>query len=239
MTAINIIFIMASMYYYFEYKFYKYISNPTSNESDPYYEAIYGTGQFSPEAIKQRKLEQEQLDKAQSDNLMKIDKETSEDEDSLIEYPIEVSSDNEVDFFVEQLQSEFNKPDKESFPAVPKNKTQEDNLEESEQLQMILKNNQLLVDEKGDYLDIAELTMATEQGFPQSSISDDIDEIQQWSVVVVGKEGEYLHVSDGTKKWVYVGDKSKSIEANDYLMLSVIVKNEKIIVKDLSLIEEF
>lgn len=230
MTALDVILIMASVYYFFQYRYEKLVYLPSEVESDSYYRAIYGTGEFSPEAIKQRKLEEELRSKEQQEAIENVELSLVKTPESPQVAPKQISTDNEVDTIVKQLQTEFNDSnEKPSLSKITSKKgKKEENNKKSEQLKMVIKNNQLLLEEKGDFLDIADLELATYQDFPKSSISDQLEGPQQWFVIVVGKEGEYLHVTDGTKKkWIHVGEESSNISVNDQLMLSV-VNNGKI-----------
>ncbi|MFD1608682.1 hypothetical protein ACFSBH_13735 [Oceanobacillus luteolus] len=240
--------IMAAVYFYFQYNFEKLLYLPKEVERDPYYQAIYGTGEFSKEAIKQKQIENEQLEQdmqnyVENFELSIVDSNEAQPNKLTLE-AIEVSSDEEVDAFIEELQSEFSDiiVDSTSVEGNSDSNDIEINKKKSEQMKMIIKNNSLLTEEEGDFLDVADLELATYQDFPKASISDDIDGPQQWFVYVEGKESEYLHVSDGAngaKKWVHVGSIANDISIDDMLMLSVEVVNGKIHVNDLVIMNNF
>ncbi|MEY8742010.1 hypothetical protein AB9M62_21280 [Bacillales bacterium AN1005] len=55
-----------------------------------------------------------------------------------------------------------------------------------------------------------------------SKIGDFIEGEQQWVVSIIGTEEEYLHVSDGHRAWINVGEDVQRIKRGDLLALDVI-----------------
>lgn len=53
-------------------------------------------------------------------------------------------------------------------------------------------------------------------------IADERLGLQQWTVVVVGKEQNYVHVYDGTRVWVDMGEDATKVEIGDILELEVL-----------------
>lgn len=216
-TQLDVILIMSFVFYVIQVYFEKLVHYPRPVESDPYYQAIYGTGEFSPENMRKKRMAEEQH-RMEEDKIHQFE---------FVEPDVEISSDKEVEDFIKELQSEF----KDSEEVTP---NELEIIQDSEQLEMKVKDNKLVFDEEGDYLDISELDLPSYQDFPSSSISDEIEGQQQWFVIVVGKEKGYLHVMDSKKKWIYVGEEeADKISINDTLMLTVEVVEGKIKVLDI------
>lgn len=58
-----------------------------------------------------------------------------------------------------------------------------------------------------------------------SKISDDKEGIQLWMVSVCGIEREFIHVSDGSRIWLNIGDLAKEIRHGDILSLRIKKEN--------------
>lgn len=127
---------------------------------------------------------------------------------------LEVSTDLESEEIIEELQKEFS----------------------GDTLSLFTNHPEPIVDDS-KCLDIESLTQK-EPTADQTMLSYEIKEPQLWYVNVVGKEGPFLHVSDGKKKWVHVGNEAKKVAINDLLFLTVQVKEEeRIEVKDLTILQ--
>lgn len=249
MEQIDVIIIVSFIIYSVQYYFEKNVYAPQKVEDDPYWSAIYGTGEFSPDAIKERKKQEEEKEESNNE-VIKSEEVDTELNISTIYYPPEVSTDTEADDFIRQLQNEFGDSDIESDAdstnsdefkkeykpkennIVYVDKSKADKLS-SEQLQMTIEKGSLILkDDDDDYLNVSDLDLPMYNNVPTTSILEDIEGPQQWYVVVIGMEGTYLHVSDGKKKWIDVGNKARKININDTLMLMVELVEEKIKVLD-------
>ncbi|MEG6533733.1 MULTISPECIES: hypothetical protein [Bacillati] len=69
--------------------------------------------------------------------------------------------------------------------------------------------------------------------FASAKIDDQKQGPQQWVVTVIGMEDTYIHVTDGKRIWVNIGEKVKKISNNDVLILDVIRKEKDIIVQNI------
>jgi hypothetical protein len=84
--------------------------------------------------------------------------------------------------------------------------------------------------EYDDYLSIHDAAIPNEstidstfKQYATAKIGDNTDGQQQWIVKVIGIEGEYIHVTDGNRIWVKVGEqKASKIKNGDVLDLDVI-----------------
>jgi hypothetical protein len=73
--------------------------------------------------------------------------------------------------------------------------------------------------------------------FASAKISDCLDGAQQWVVQVVGIEEDYIHVSDGKRIWINIGERVNKIRNNDVLILDVIRNGKNVSVEKLFRLE--
>lgn len=79
--------------------------------------------------------------------------------------------------------------------------------------------------------DIEEETVVAPTGyesFASAKINDNLDGPQQWVVYVIGMEDQYIHVTDGKRIWVNIGNQVSKIRNNDVLALDVIRNGKNI-----------
>lgn len=75
------------------------------------------------------------------------------------------------------------------------------------------------------------------ESFASAKIQDGLEGGQQWVVSVVGIEENYIHISDGKRLWVNVGEKAKKLGNGDILILDVIRTGKEISVQNLIRVE--
>lgn len=75
------------------------------------------------------------------------------------------------------------------------------------------------------------------ESFASAKIMDCLEGAQQWVVSVVGIEENYIHISDGKRLWVNVGEKAKKIGNGDILILDVVRAGKEISVQNLVRVE--
>ncbi|QCJ45407.1 hypothetical protein FAY30_25995 (plasmid) [Bacillus sp. S3] len=73
--------------------------------------------------------------------------------------------------------------------------------------------------------------------FASARIADCIDGAQSWVVTVIGMEDSYIHVSDGKRIWVNLGDNVNRIKNGDVVTLDVIRNGKEITVENVFLLE--
>jgi hypothetical protein len=73
--------------------------------------------------------------------------------------------------------------------------------------------------------------------FASAKILDCLDGAQQWVVQVVGIEEDYIHVSDGKRIWINIGERVNKIRNNDVLILDVIRNGKNVSVENLFRLE--
>jgi hypothetical protein len=73
--------------------------------------------------------------------------------------------------------------------------------------------------------------------FASTKISDCLDGAQQWVVQVVGVEEDYIHVTDGKRIWLNIGERVNKIRNNDVLILDVIRSGKNVSVENLIRLE--
>lgn len=101
----------------------------------------------------------------------------------------------------------------------------------------------MMDDELEDCIQMSDLESEKEslltgyESFASSRIADFIDGPQQWVVTVVGMEESYIHISDGRRIWVNVGEKVYKLRNGDVLILDVIRKNKEVLVENIFRIE--
>ena len=55
-----------------------------------------------------------------------------------------------------------------------------------------------------------------------AKIADCIEGPQQWVVQIIGKEGHFIHVLDGSKRtWIDIGPRANKLHTNDVIMLDI------------------
>lgn len=77
------------------------------------------------------------------------------------------------------------------------------------------------------------------EAFASAKIVDCIEGPQQWVVSVIGMEEQYIHVSDGKRIWLNIGERASRIHKNDVLILDVIRNGKDIQVENLVRVETF
>lgn len=71
-----------------------------------------------------------------------------------------------------------------------------------------------------------------------AKISDDLDGVQQWVVNVVGIEGNFIHVSDGSRMWLNVGESyAARINKGNVLAIDINKVGRKVDVKHIMSLE--
>lgn len=71
-----------------------------------------------------------------------------------------------------------------------------------------------------------------------AKISDDLDGEQQWVVNVVGIEGNFIHVTDGSRMWLNVGERNASrINKGNVLAIDINKVGKKVDVKHIMSLE--
>lgn len=73
--------------------------------------------------------------------------------------------------------------------------------------------------------------------FASAKIADCIEGAQSWVVTIIGMEDTYLHVSDGKRIWVNLGNNANKLKKGDVVALDVIRKGKEISVENVSLLE--
>lgn len=71
------------------------------------------------------------------------------------------------------------------------------------------------------------------ENFASAKIMDCIDGPQQWVVKVLGMEEHYIHVSDGKRVWINVGERVHKLKNGDSLILDVIRQEKNIKVQNI------
>lgn len=77
------------------------------------------------------------------------------------------------------------------------------------------------------------------ESFASAKIVDCMEGPQQWVVSVIGMEEQYIHVSDGKRIWLNIGERASRINKNDVLILDVIRNGKEIQVENLVRVETF
>jgi hypothetical protein len=75
------------------------------------------------------------------------------------------------------------------------------------------------------------------ESFASAKISDCVEGPQQWVVSIVGREESYIHISDGKRLWVNVGEKASKLRNGNILILDVIRNGIDITVENLFRLE--
>lgn len=75
------------------------------------------------------------------------------------------------------------------------------------------------------------------EAFASSKIAENLAGPQQWVVSVVGMEESYIHVSDGKRLWINVGERAAKLNNGDVLILDVIRNGKEVVVDKLMRIE--
>jgi len=74
--------------------------------------------------------------------------------------------------------------------------------------------------------------------YASAKIADNLDGPQEWVVTIVGMEESYIHISDGKRIWVNVGEDAASLRKNDVLKLEVVRNGKEVRVENLFLLEK-
>lgn len=97
--------------------------------------------------------------------------------------------------------------------------------------------------EEEDYIQMADLDEMEENSptgyeqFASAKIADCINGPQQWVVTIVGMEESYIHVSDGKRIWINVGEKATKLKKGDVLILDVIRNGKNVTVDNIFRLE--
>lgn len=75
------------------------------------------------------------------------------------------------------------------------------------------------------------------EAFASAKIADCTDGLQQWVVSVIGMEEQYIHVSDGKRIWLNIGERASRIHKNDVLILDLIRHGKEVKVQNLVRVE--
>ncbi|MEK3992702.1 hypothetical protein [Robertmurraya sp. FSL R5-0851] len=75
------------------------------------------------------------------------------------------------------------------------------------------------------------------EAFASAKIIDNMYGPQQWVVSVIGMEEQYIHVSDGKRIWINVGERASKIHKNDVLILDIVRHGKEITVQNLVRVE--
>ncbi|WP_374717785.1 hypothetical protein [Neobacillus sp.] len=75
------------------------------------------------------------------------------------------------------------------------------------------------------------------ESFASAKIADEIDGPQQWVVSIVGMEDTYIHITDGKRIWVNVGEKVHKLKNGDILILDVVRNGKEVLVENLFRLE--
>ncbi|MEI2358392.1 hypothetical protein [Mesobacillus zeae] len=75
------------------------------------------------------------------------------------------------------------------------------------------------------------------ENFASAKIVDCLQGAQKWVVSIIGQEDSYIHVSDGKRIWLNVGDKAAKMKIGDVLELDVIRNGKEITVNRVSILE--
>ncbi|RHW36078.1 hypothetical protein D1B31_18545 [Neobacillus notoginsengisoli] len=73
--------------------------------------------------------------------------------------------------------------------------------------------------------------------FASAKIADYTDGAQSWVVTVIGMEDSYIHVSDGKRAWVNLGEDANKLNNGDVVALNVIRNGKEITVENVFLLE--
>lgn len=75
------------------------------------------------------------------------------------------------------------------------------------------------------------------ESFASAKIADEMEGPQQWVVSIVGMEESYIHISDGKRLWLKVGEKAAKLKNGDVLILDVIRNGKEVVVENLFRLE--
>lgn len=99
-------------------------------------------------------------------------------------------------------------------------------------------------DESDDFLTIHDAADSQEFVFDSNythyataKIADQLEGPQQWIVKVIGMEGPYIHVTDGSRTWINVGEDVYRLQRDCVLSLDIERSGKEIIVHRISLLE--
>ncbi|QHA38698.1 hypothetical protein D5E69_22960 (plasmid) [Rossellomorea marisflavi] len=72
-----------------------------------------------------------------------------------------------------------------------------------------------------------------------AKIKDELIGIQKWTVNVIGEEKQYIHVSDGDRIWLDVGNYASKITVGDIISVELDRQLEKIEIREVSILHHF
>jgi len=72
-----------------------------------------------------------------------------------------------------------------------------------------------------------------------AKIKDELIGIQKWTVNVIGEEKQYIHVSDGDRIWLDVGNYASKIAVGDIISVELDRQLEKIEIRQVSILHHF
>jgi hypothetical protein len=82
-----------------------------------------------------------------------------------------------------------------------------------------------------------ELTTFDFEKLATAKISDSLEGEQQWVVSIIGTEEEYLHISDGHRTWINVGQDALRLKRGDLLAVDVVRKDKRVEVLNITILE--
>ncbi|MCM3362024.1 hypothetical protein [Niallia sp. MER TA 168] len=72
---------------------------------------------------------------------------------------------------------------------------------------------------------------------PTTKIADNLQGKQRWLVSVLGMEEDYIHVSDGKRVWINIGERVHQINRKDSLSLEIVREGKNIRVSKIEILE--
>lgn len=118
----------------------------------------------------------------------------------------------------------------ESFVQEMQALVQEDEPIELIDVDFIDKDDQICIE---DFVEDAPIPLTGFEKFASAKIIEEKEGPQQWVVTVVGIEDTYIHISDGKRIWVNIGERANKIKNNDVLILDVIRNGKEITVNNI------
>lgn len=82
-----------------------------------------------------------------------------------------------------------------------------------------------------------EVTSVDYEKLATAKIGDCLEGEQQWVVSIIGTEEEYLHISDGHRTWINVGQDALRLKRGDLLALDVIRNGKRLEVLNITILE--
>ena len=110
--------------------------------------------------------------------------------------------------------------------------------EESDQLDYIVDQDCIsLSDYDIDCSNTNEVTSVDFEKLATAKIGDCLEGEQQWVVSIIGTEEEYLHISDGHRTWINVGQDALRLKRGDLLALDVVRNGKRLEVLNITILE--